>query len=179
VAWAVDQTPFVDALTTAIVLWRVAYPQFLRFRAVFLTLTFAGFATYVVYPAVPPWMAATRGNMSTVARVVHEMWRHVGVDALADAFGEKSHYAYAVGALPSLHAAYPFLLMLFFWSRAGRWRPLLVAYTLAMAVTLVYSADHFVFDILLGWIYAGVAFVVVSRVMARRAQRTERSVRSS
>ena len=25
--------------------------------------------------------------------------------------------------------------------------------TLAMALTLVYSADHFVFDILLGWAY--------------------------
>ena len=30
---------------------------------------------------------------------------------------------------------------------------MLVAYALAMALTLVYSADHFVFDILLGWTY--------------------------
>ena len=30
---------------------------------------------------------------------------------------------------------------------------MLVAYALAMAFTLVYTADHFVFDILLGWAY--------------------------
>jgi hypothetical protein len=75
-----------------------------------------------------------------------------------------------VGALPSLHAAYPFLLMLFFWRRAGRWRPLLVGYTLAMAVTLVYSADHFVFDILAGWTYASVVYVTVGRHLDRRSR---------
>ena len=68
-------------------------------------------------------------------------------------FGEKSKYAFPVGALPSLHAAWPFLLLLFFWPVAGRWRIALVAYTLAMAFTLVYTADHFVFDVLLGWTY--------------------------
>jgi hypothetical protein len=64
-----------------------------------------------------------------------------------------------VGALPSLHAAWPFLLLLFFWPVAGRWRALLVAYAFAMALTLVYSADHFVFDILLGWAYATGAYL--------------------
>ena len=28
-----------------------------------------------------------------------------------------------------------------------------MAYALAMALTLVYTADHFVFDVLLGWTY--------------------------
>ena len=50
---------------------------------------------------------------------------------------------------------------MFFWpiARAGG-GSLLVAYTLAMAFTLVYTADHFVFDILLGWTYV---IVVVAR----------------
>ena len=38
---------------------------------------------------------------------------------------------------------------------------LLVAYTLAMAFTLVYTADHFVFDILLGWAYAAIVYALV------------------
>ena len=32
-----------------------------------------------------------------------------------------------------------------------KWRPLLVAYVLMMAFTLVYTAEHYVVDILLGW----------------------------
>ena len=37
-----------------------------------------------------------------------------------------------------------------------RWRPLLVAYPLIMAFTLVYTAEHYVVDILLGWALAAV-----------------------
>ena len=73
-----------------------------------------------------------------------------------------------VGALPSLHAAWPFMIMLFFWLRAGRWRILLVGYTLAMAYTLVYTGDHFVFDILLGWTYVIVAVLAVRFFTNRR-----------
>ena len=56
--------------------------------------------------------------------------------------------------MPSLHAAYPVLLMLFFWSSAGKWRWLLPLYPLLMAFSLVYTGEHYVFDILLGWVYA-------------------------
>ena len=41
------------------------------------------------------------------------------------------------------------------WNRVNRgWRPLLVAYVLVMAFTLVYTAEHYVIDILLGWALA-------------------------
>ena len=50
--------------------------------------------------------------------------------------------------------------MLFFWHQGAAWRMPLVAYTLAMAFTLVYSADHFVFDILAGWAYAAVVYAL-------------------
>ena len=45
----------------------------------------------------------------------------------------------------------------FLWHRVHRgWRPLLVAYVLVMAFTLVYTAEHYVIDILLGWALAAV-----------------------
>jgi hypothetical protein len=60
-----------------------------------------------------------------------------------------------VAAIPSLHAALTAMISIFLWRRVRRsWRPLLVAYPLAMAVVLVYSAEHFVVDILLGWALA-------------------------
>ena len=60
-----------------------------------------------------------------------------------------------VAAIPSLHAALTAMISIFLWRRVKRgWRPLLVAYPLAMAFVLVYSAEHFVVDILLGWALA-------------------------
>jgi PAP2 superfamily len=60
-----------------------------------------------------------------------------------------------VAAIPSLHAALTAMISIFLWRRVRRGlRPLLVAYPLAMAFVLVYSAEHFVVDILLGWALA-------------------------
>jgi PAP2 superfamily len=161
-AWLVYLSHFVVTLTVAIVLWFRAYPLFRRFRVLFLSVTFAGFVTYVVYPAIPPWLASRRGDMPHVVRIVRAIWLDLGLSDVAAVFGEKSRYAFPVGALPSLHAAWPFLLLVFFWPVAGRWRTLLVAYALAMALTLVYTADHFVFDVLLGWTYVIVVVAVVT-----------------
>ena len=170
-AWLVYLSHFVVTLTVAIVLWFRAYPLFRRFRTLFLTVTFAGFLTYVVYPAIPPWLASQRGDMPHTVRIVRAMWLQLGLSNVAAVFGEKSRYAFPVGALPSLHAAWPFLLLLFFWPIAGRWRILLVGYVLAMACTLVYTADHFVFDVLLGWTYVIVAFLVVGAIRRRSGAR--------
>ena len=70
--------------------------------------------------------------------------------------------------MPSLHAAYTLLITLFLWRSAPRWaRPLLAAYPLAMAFALTYTAEHYVFDILLGWTYTVIAVWVVNRVADR------------
>ncbi|MGH3577891.1 MAG: phosphatase PAP2 family protein [Mycobacterium sp.] len=67
-----------------------------------------------------------------------------------------------VAAIPSLHAALTAMISVFLWRRVKpRWRPLLVAYPLAMAFVLVYSAEHFVVDILLGWALAAVVMLVI------------------
>jgi hypothetical protein len=167
-AWLVYLSHFVVTLTVAIVLWVRAYPLFRRFRVLFLTVTFAGFLTYVLYPAIPPWLASERGDIPHTIRIVRAMWLELGLTGIAKVFGENSRYAFPVGALPSLHAAWPFLLLVFFWPLASaRWRAVLVAYALAMAFTLVYTADHFVFDILLGWTYVIVAVLAVRTLAAR------------
>jgi len=167
-AWLVYLSHFFVTPIVAMVLWVRDRAAFLRFRMMFLLLTAAGFATYVLYPAIPPWLASQRGDMPHTVRVVHEVWSQLGLHSIAAVFGEKSDYAFPVGALPSLHAAWPFLLLLFFWPVARRWRVLLVVYVAAMGLTLVYTADHFLFDILLGWAYATLAYVVGSWWWRRR-----------
>jgi membrane-associated phospholipid phosphatase len=76
-----------------------------------------------------------------------------------------------VAAVPSLHAAYPVLVLLFFWGRARPWlRALLVAYPLAMAFTLVYGGEHYVFDVVLGWVYAVAVFAAVNAFERARSR---------
>ena len=66
------------------------------------------------------------------------------------------------------------LITLFLWRLAPRWgRVLLAAYPLAMTFALVYTAEHYVSDILLGWIYALIAFWTVTRVAELLAARSE------
>jgi hypothetical protein len=45
---------------------------------------------------------------------------------------------------------------------------LLAAYPVAMAFALVYAAEHYVFDILLGWTYTVIAVWVVHWIADRR-----------
>ena len=52
------------------------------------------------------------------------------------------------------------LVALFLWTAARRRaRPLLLLYPVAMGVTLMATGEHYFFDVLLGWIYAGAVMV--------------------
>ena len=42
-----------------------------------------------------------------------------------------------------------------------RWWPLLLTYPLAMTFTLVYTGEHYVIDVLVGWFYVGMVFLLV------------------
>ena len=55
-----------------------------------------------------------------------------------------------------------------------RWgRVLLALYPIAMTYALVYTAEHYVVDILLGWLYTVIAFFAVNRLFDRLAERRE------
>jgi membrane-associated phospholipid phosphatase len=72
-----------------------------------------------------------------------------------------------VAAVPSLHSAGVLLFAIFMWKRVRRrYRPLLALYPLAMTFTLVYSGEHYVTDVLLGWVAA--VFVAVVAALAER-----------
>jgi membrane-associated phospholipid phosphatase len=91
---------------------------------------------------------------------------HVGLKSGAEVFSATSRLANPVAAVPSLHTAYPVLIFLFFWSSVGRRRWLLALYPLAMSFTLIYTAEHFVFDVVLGWLYAIAVYFVGSAIYA-------------
>lgn len=66
-----------------------------------------------------------------------------------------------VAAWPSLHVAYPFLMFLFLRRAFGRIGWLAFGYTLLVAFSVVYTADHWVHDCIVGAAYAYVAYYAI------------------
>jgi membrane-associated phospholipid phosphatase len=68
-----------------------------------------------------------------------------------------------VAAMPSMHAAFSLLVGLVLWSLRPRWGWIALAYPLGMATAVLYTGDHYIVDIVAGWLFALVAFWLVWR----------------
>jgi membrane-associated phospholipid phosphatase len=166
-------TYFVVPITVAAIAWYRAPAVFGRFVTLWIGLSFAALVTYALYPADPPWLASRHGFLPHVVRIAPQLTRDLGVD-LTRVMGSKD-YVNKVAAVPSLHAATALLISMVFWSRTVRWRWLLVLYPLAMAMALVYLGEHYVSDVLLGWLYAVLVFVFGGRLYDRWSARRARA----
>jgi len=159
---------FVVPFAVLGVLWVRDRPVFRSYRNTLLAVTGLGLATYVLVPAAPPWMASRDGLIGPVRRVVLRGMEPFGLDLGATLVTYGPRYGNAVAALPSLHAGWSTMSVLFLARRVRRrWWPLLALYPLTMGAALVVSGEHYVVDIVLGAIYAAVAVAVVARCEAR------------
>jgi hypothetical protein len=168
VVWVGYLSHFVVSLSVAAYLYVVDRVRAKRFATLILTVSVAGFVTYFIVPAAPPWLASRRGALPHTTRIVYEVWAHLGLPGVAKVFNGSSQLANPVAALPSLHAAWPLMVALFLWPTARRGRYLLVLYVAFMTFVLVYGAEHYVSDVALGWLYTGVVFWGWNRYWARR-----------
>ena len=160
---------FIVPFAAAGVLWARDRIAFLGFRRRVVVLALAGLATYIAFPAAPPWMAAQAGLLEHVHRTTADGWAVLG-GGTAELFSEGQAAVNLVAAVPSLHAAFSALVAMFLWPRAHpRLRWLLPLYPLAMGLALIATAEHYFFDILLGWLYAAGAMAACA-VWERRRQ---------
>jgi membrane-associated phospholipid phosphatase len=154
---------FVATFGVAIVLWLRARPRWAQFMRRWFALSVAGLITYFVYPAAPPWWAAQTGDIpQAVVRISTRGWHEFGMHGAGNLLKLGQAQANPIAAIPSLHTAFALFVVLFFLPMVGkRWWPLLLAYPLAMTFTLVYSGEHYFVDVLVGWAYVIVIFLVV------------------
>jgi hypothetical protein len=147
---------FIVPFTVAGFLWARDRLEFRRFSRRIVSLAATGVATYIAFPAAPPWMAADMGLLHGVARTTSDGWQVIG-GRTVELFDEGQATVNLVAAVPSLHSAFTMLVALFLWPRVRRpLRPLLLLYPLAMGLTLMATGEHYFFDVLVGWIYAGI-----------------------
>jgi membrane-associated phospholipid phosphatase len=146
---------FIVPFAVAGVLWARDRLAFLRFAKRLVSLALAGLATYILFPAAPPWMAAEEGLLTSVQRTTSRGWEVLDVGTAA-MFSHGQGAVNQVAAVPSLHSAFVALVAIFLWPRLRpALRPLLLLYPLAMGLTLMATGEHYFFDVLLGWLYAG------------------------
>ncbi|MEU4315667.1 phosphatase PAP2 family protein [Nocardia sp. NPDC024068] len=136
-----------------------------------LVLSYLGLLTYVLLPSAPPWYAARVDVIhADIRRVTGFGVGLVPYDVSGDWLAAQSN---PVAAMPSLHAGFALLVTLALWpvARHRYWRVPLALFPVAMAFTLVYGGEHYVIDVLLGWVYVGLT-VLIATAWERRRRRS-------
>jgi membrane-associated phospholipid phosphatase len=170
---AVTRIHFIVPPTLAFVLWLKRRALFYRFAATLLVLSYAGALTFALFPAAPPWAAAEKGLIATTANPA-------GVQAASSPLPTDSGPVYHLvdgnpyAAVPSLHGGYSLLIALFVaglaWRTRYRWwvAGAAMLYPAIQSFAVVYTANHYVVDLLIGFAYAVAAFVGVGRFWRSR-----------
>jgi len=136
-----------------------------RFGWAFMLMSVAGFLTYHIYPAAPPWYLRLHGcavDLQAHSSAGEALTRVDSFTRLAFFDGLYGRASEVFGAMPSLHVAFPLLTCLAAW-RNHRWtvRSLLVAFYLSMCFSALYLDHHWVLDIIAGSLYAVAARLIV------------------
>jgi PAP2 superfamily len=163
---AVTRIHFIVPPTLAFALWLRRRALFYRFAATLLLLSYAGALTFLIFPAAPPWAAAAHGLVAPLADPA-------GTQAATSPLPTDSGPIYQLvdgnpyAAVPSLHGGYSFLVFLFVatlaWRTRFRWWALGLGalYPLVQSFAVVYTGNHYVVDLLIGFAYATAAFLAV------------------
>ena len=138
--------------------------MFLHFSLVFLFCNWLGFVGYYIHPAAPPWyvinygyeaVLSTPGNVAGLAHFDSL----TGLGVFHAIYVNNSN---VFAAVPSLHAAYMLLTTCYAVKSRQPWGLVVVFAIITLGIwwTSVYTAHHYVIDVLLGIATAIVAILL-------------------
>lgn len=154
---------FALPLSFGFMLWLYNRSHFRQFVTGILLLSYAGWLTFLIFPAAPPWLASNEGYLPKLYKILD-----VTLGAFPDKWNLPSVYhnfnPNPVAAMPSLHAAYPLLILLFALKFFKLKALLFAPFVLAVWISIVYLGEHYVVDIIAGVIYAVIFYFVAIRL---------------
>ena len=127
--------------------------SFLRFSYAFVFANFIGFIIYYIYPAAPPWYVDQYGfdfHINTPASTagLARFDTYFGINLFQSLYSKNANI---FAAIPSLHAAYPIIVLYFGLKLRMGWINILFFVFLAgIWFAAVYSGHHYVIDLLIG-----------------------------
>lgn len=162
-------------LAFAVFLYVKDYTRMRLFGWTFLLVNLAGFVTYHAYPAAPPWYFHAHGCAVDLASRASEGPNLARVDTLLGVpyfgamYGRSSD---VFGAMPSLHVAYPMLVVLFGWRHFGvAARVGSLAFLGSMCFAAVYLDHHWLADVAMGLLYTVSVYVALGALARHRSAR--------
>lgn len=160
---------FVLPFATAILIWKKRTTYYWRYVATIVTVSFAGFLTFLLFPAAPPWLAQEAGYIEPITHVSSFIWQAMGIHDFPSVYNKISPNL--VAAVPSLHAAYATIVALFIIRLfKNKWRYLVLIYPFMIYLGTVYMGEHYVIDEIAGIVYALAAYVVVAKISQKFAR---------
>jgi membrane-associated phospholipid phosphatase len=154
---------FVVPLIVAMIIWNKKHNQYWYFIFGLLFLSYAGFITYYLFPAAPPWWATNYGYLPDQPVYLSTYFYYPTVVEVAG--------PNPVAAMPSLHMAYPTYIVLFItslWPKKGGW---LFFYPLLVGFSTVLLGHHYVIDLLAGVVYALISFGLIKSIEVWRTRK--------
>lgn len=150
---------FVLPFALAVVIWKFRETHYWEAITAYLVVSFAGFLTFLAFPAAPPWLATEKGLIEPITRVSTFIWYAFGIHDFPSVYNKITPNA--VAAMPSLHTAYAVLFALFVTKYfKSKWSYLTWIYPVLIWVGTVYMGEHYVIDVIAGIAYAYAAYKV-------------------
>lgn len=169
---------FLAPVVFALILWKFRPKFYWPFVWSFVLISFAGFITYVLFPAAPPWMAKELGYIAEpLHRISSDIWWAMGFTNFSEIYTNLSPNQ--VAAVPSLHSAYPLLGVMFMIAAFG-WKKVwwLVIYPISMWIGVVYLGEHYIVDILVAVLYVALGYIAVTKFFVWYRQPKRRFARA-
>ena len=155
-------------LLLAVYLFYKNRAEFLKFALTFFWINILGFIIYYVYPAAPPWYveqygtvfnAATRGNPAGLQRFDS----FFNIQIFQSLYAQSSN---VFAAMPSLHSAYPLLVLYYgLRNRMGWMNILFIIITIGIWCAAIYTGHHYVLDVLAGILCCFIGTVSFNRIL--------------
>ena len=140
------------------------------FWTCFLIANMLGFVLYIIFPAAPPWYYLKYGGVIDIhapgeAGGLLRFDQLVGLPIYQNMYSAGSN---VFGAIPSMHAAFP--MMLVFYSTKRR-NPFLTGLFIISMLSIwfgaIYTSHHYLIDILLGMSCAILAILIVEKIIKK------------
>jgi len=148
----------------AFALWKWDRPRFKNYVFAFMVTLYVGLLISALLPTAPPWMAGQLGHIPHVYQVVPDIVGGVTPGTYENAYEIAG--ANPVAAMPSLHAAIPFVMAFALWKYNWlRWFG--VGYAISMLFAVVYLGEHYAVDGFAGLGVAAAAWVGVRALLTR------------
>lgn len=149
-----------------------------RFGGAFFAMSLAGYLTYQLFPAAPPWYVSQHGFGPPDHSVVASPAAALRWDLLTGIPYFQHFYRLTTntfGAIPSLHVAYAAIVSIYaFELRKGWLSAAAIALCVSMGFAAVYLQHHYVLDVLAGVLLAVVVWAAERFIWAFMRRRWER-----